>query len=613
MTVFTLDGSRRSLYALLVFCVSPCSHEIFPRFQTNMASSVRRSSAVDCHPSDDSESDEDVDFDFDSSSEEDSDDSFNDSESDDEESIDEMIASSRAWCRIDLNNIPARPPRFQFKGSSGLTFTVSSPPQPLELYEAYFDDELLDVIVAETNRYASQLLNSRNLGKHSRFRKWFPVTREELRVCFSLLMLQGIVKKPNERLYWSKSRLIETPAFGEIMPGNRFQLVMRMLHFVDNTTIQNLEGHPQPLLRKIWPVYQELVKKYRTLYVPERDISVDESLLLFKGRLSWKQYMPLKRARFGIKSFLLCESESGYIWNSIIYTGKGTDLETSSVATESFGMATKVVVKLVEPLLDKGYCITTDNFYTSPELVDFLLKRSTDVYGTTRVTRKNLPPGLATTKLKKGDMLAFQRGKCLLIQWKDKKLVTVLSTVHSAEMVPFIDKRGNQLMKPEAILDYNHRMGGVDRADQMLSSYSVPRKRKKISYKKIFQHLLDEATYNSFVLYQKEGGRASHMDYRLQLVDEIITKYSGNGSAKKKGRPGCPLNMKRLTERHFPSHIPPTEKKREPTRRCIVCYMKRDSKGKNIRKETRIWCRWCEKALCAVPCFERYHTVGSLQ
>ncbi|KAH8042574.1 hypothetical protein HPB51_024627 [Rhipicephalus microplus] len=133
-----------------------------------------------------------------------------------------------------------------------------------------------------------------------------------------------------------------------------------------------------------------------------------------------------------------------------------------------------------------------------------------------------------------------------------------------------------------------------------------------ISYKKIFQHLLDEATYNSFVLYQKGGGRASHLEYRLRLIDEIITKYSPNTGTKKKGRPGRPLNATRFGERHFPSHIPPTEKKQEPTRRCVVCYMKRDVNGKNIRKETRTWCRWCEKALCAVPCFERYHTDGSL-
>lgn len=346
--------------------------------------------------------------------------------------------------------------------------------------------------------------------------------------------------------------------------------------------------------------------------MPERDVSVDESLLLFKGRLSWKQYMPLKRARFGIKSFLLCESSSGYIWNSVIYTGKETNIEISSEEAATFGMATKVVLKLLEPLLDKGYCVTTDNFYTSPELVDFLLKRSTDIYGTTRATRKDLPPGFAKAKLKKGEMVAFQRGKCLAVQWMDKKLVTVLSTVHSAEMARFIDKMGKGTLKPEVILDYNHTMGGVDRADQMLASYSVPRKRKKISYKKIFQHLLDEATYNSFVLYQKGGGRASHLEYRLRLIDEIITKYSPNTGTKKKGRPGRPLNAKRFGERHFPSHIPPTEKKQEPTRRCVVCYMKRDVNGKNIRKETRTWCRWCEKALCAVPCFERYHTDGSL-
>ncbi|XP_037560088.2 piggyBac transposable element-derived protein 4-like [Dermacentor silvarum] len=150
---------------------------------------------------------------------------------------------------------------------------------------------------------------------------------------------------------------------------------------------------------------------------------------------------------------------------------------------------------------------------------------------------------------------------------------------------------GNQTLKPKAILDCNHTMGGVDQADQMLSSYSVPRKRKKISNKKIFQHLLDGATYNSLIIYQKRGGRASHLDYRLKLIEAIITKYSCKSGTKKKGRPGCPLNIKRFAQRHLPSHIPATEKKQELTRRCVVCYMKRDGNGKNIRKETRIWCR----------------------
>ena len=56
-----------------------------------------------------------------------------------------------------------------------------------------------------------------------------------------------------------------------------------------------------------------------------KDICVDENLLLYKGRLSWIQYMPLKRFIFGIKCFELCESSTGYVWNIIIRTGKDTD------------------------------------------------------------------------------------------------------------------------------------------------------------------------------------------------------------------------------------------------------------------------------------------------
>ncbi|GBO32852.1 PiggyBac transposable element-derived protein 4 [Araneus ventricosus] len=61
-------------------------------------------------------------------------------------------------------------------------------------------------------------------------------------------------------------------------------------------------------------------------YVQEKDVSVDESLLLYKGRLGYKQYLPKKTARFGIKFYQLCESSSGYIWNRLIYTGKDMPL-----------------------------------------------------------------------------------------------------------------------------------------------------------------------------------------------------------------------------------------------------------------------------------------------
>ena len=64
---------------------------------------------------------------------------------------------------------------------------------------------------------------------------------------------------------------------------------------------------------KIEPIHAYLPEKFSTLYTPDRDISIDKLLLLWKGHTSWKQYIPSKCVRFVIKFFALCKSKSGYI------------------------------------------------------------------------------------------------------------------------------------------------------------------------------------------------------------------------------------------------------------------------------------------------------------
>ena len=61
--------------------------------------------------------------------------------------------------------------------------------------------------------------------------------------------------------------------------------------------------------------------KFKSVYTPDKHIAIDEELLLWKERLGFKQYIPNKRARFGIKMFSVCEV-SGYLWNSFVYVGK---------------------------------------------------------------------------------------------------------------------------------------------------------------------------------------------------------------------------------------------------------------------------------------------------
>ena len=98
--------------------------------------------------------------------------------------------------------------------------------------------------------------------------------------------------------------------------------------------------------------------------MPEQNISVDESLMLFKGRLLMKQYIPLKRARFGIKIFFLCESKSGYAWDFFIYTGQGE--ESNSQKLISPASVTKLVLR--PELIRKGYVVFVDRRFSSPML-----------------------------------------------------------------------------------------------------------------------------------------------------------------------------------------------------------------------------------------------------
>ena len=82
-------------------------------------------------------------------------------------------------------------------------------------------------------------------------------------------------------------------------------------------TVTKLFDASRDRLYKVRPLVDNLVSKFKRTYIPEREISIDEEVLLWKGRLVFKQYVPLKWARFGIIMFSLCET-SGYLWNSYV-------------------------------------------------------------------------------------------------------------------------------------------------------------------------------------------------------------------------------------------------------------------------------------------------------
>ncbi|XP_068122042.1 piggyBac transposable element-derived protein 4-like [Hyperolius riggenbachi] len=457
--------------------------------------------------------------------------------SSDRESDDERwVGGAHTWCELE-SVTQAPPPGFPFTGVPGQKIDCDH--STLAYLELFLSDEVIWMIVEDANRYAAQQPGAPQ-SRFSRSRKWEPVTSDDIWVFLGLIILQVVVGKPLQKWYWTTNKILATPFFGTVMPEYCYSLIMKYLHFGNNEDFDEVT-HPAPKLKKIWDIYQLIVGNFRSAYIPERDISVDESLMAYKGRLSWVQFIASKRMRFGVKSFMLCESQSGYIWNSVVYTGKGTKFAPHY---SEFGCATSSVLTLIEPLLDQGYCLTTDSFYTSPELYKHLIQHKTDAYGTVRPNRCHMPPALSARKLKKGEVVAWQKGKNKALRWKEKRDVCILSTVHNAETVRTTTRGKQEVDKPKAVVNYNHTMEGVDRADAAMTFYLADRKQQRKYYKKIFRHLLEQCLWNAFVLYKKHSERPiPHHDFVWQMCEAICAKHPPPESARPGRRASYVVNF----------------------------------------------------------------------
>ena len=90
-----------------------------------------------------------------------------------------------------------------------------------------------------------------------------------------------------------------------------------------------------------------------------------------------------------------------------------------------------------------------------------------------------------------------------IVQWRDKRLITILSTIHSDSPISTEHRNhfapgGREVVdKPEAVVEYNKFMGGVDNGDQLLSYYGFPHRTLKW-WRRAFFFLFDAAIVSSY-------------------------------------------------------------------------------------------------------------------
>lgn len=126
--------------------------------------------------------------------------------------------------------------------------------------------------------------------------------------------------------------------------------------------------------------------------------------------------------------------------------------------------------------LKKKHTLFVDNFYTSFELIEFMYEKGTIVLGTVLEDHERIPAPITQIKLKRGDSVYAQKNNFLILKWKDKRNVIMMSSRYNANFKEVKNRFGKSKLKPEVIADYNDNMSGIDRSDQIISYYSTSRK-----------------------------------------------------------------------------------------------------------------------------------------
>lgn len=244
-----------------------------------------------------------------------------------------------------------------------------------------------------------------------------------------------------------------------------------------------------------------------------------------------------------------------------------------------------------------------DNFYNSPLLARYLKSKGTDCFGTLRVNREFLPEAIKSiqkNELREGEVVQSYTSDLSVVMWRDSNVVSLLSTYHDG-VVGGTEKYGQYKYKPQAVLDYNSAMGGVDRKDQLLSAFPIERVRNIVWYKKVFRRLLNVTLLNAHINFQTHYKQCTPREFRRQVAEGLI----------KVSRPPViarPLQVEtiKMAMARKPKKVRPILKGNHficsgPCKlaRCEWCKKSR----------TSYICKQCRVSLCLDICFEEYHTV----
>ncbi|KAG5868029.1 hypothetical protein JTB14_026670 [Gonioctena quinquepunctata] len=104
------------------------------------------------------------------------------------------------------------------------------------------------------------------------------------------------------------------------MSEKRFLFILACLRF-DNPDTRN-DRKESKRAAAITYIFETFVGSCQEVYTLSEHTCIDEILVSFRGRCSFKMYFPKKTGKYGLKVMALTDAENNYFYNGYLYSGK---------------------------------------------------------------------------------------------------------------------------------------------------------------------------------------------------------------------------------------------------------------------------------------------------
>jgi hypothetical protein len=416
----------------------------------------------------------------------------------------------------------------------------------LQFVKLLFTDEMLDRLVAATNKAATEHPRVKDLVRIKR--SWKPVTRQSMLLWLAITVYLGVVKIQSRKTAWSKKSVFRQKWVSGHMHLEEFENILNCVNFCDHWNLSDEEFKRRNSQYVFWQV-QELIKNCCTnsqaYFKMGHRISIDEACIPWKGRHKARCYNPKKPNKFHFKKFMLNDSRSGYNYNFYYYGGKGE--ERPEGVTASSWPVVSLLSSTTSSLHHKKHLIAVDNWFTSSKSFAWLAAHGYVAVGT--VGKGKLKPATAkrpqgfpnagifkqsTSRTRgsyvihKGTLLHQDKTfSCWVTAWQDRNPVHTLSTY------PPVKEYCNRKIRhegvwiegrwprPSVVRHYNQTMGGTDLHDQRCANFRSTVKSRRWQVR-VLTDTFGSMIQNAFILFKEYHGKGRH--YSSQMFIEAFLK-----------------------------------------------------------------------------------------